>query len=117
MSIVNLTARVVRVYSADRPDNVDDIDLGLLHVFDPQPDTAQLTPILLVTTSEDDVPIELVEYGHVENLPARRDGVRLIVPLDVALTQPRRDDLLATYQDVATSDGTVIGCRALAQPV
>jgi hypothetical protein len=115
--IANLTPRVVRIYSPDRPDGVDDIDQGLLHVYDPAPQTAQLTPILLVTTSDDDVPIALVEYGHVEELPARRDGVRCIVPLEVALTQPRRDDLLVTYEDVTTSDGTVIGCRALAQPV
>lgn len=115
--IRNLTQRVIRVYSEDRPDGVDDIDLGLLHVIDPEPAPAQLTPLPLVTIYVDDVPVELVEYGHVDHLPVPLDGVRYIVPLDVALTQRRRDDLLVTYRDVTTSDGTVIGCRRLAQPV
>jgi hypothetical protein len=30
---------------------------------------------------------------------------------------PRRDDLLVPYREVRNSDGTVIGCRELAQPV
>lgn len=115
--IVNLTARVIRIYAEDRPEGVDDIDFGLLHVFDPQPPAALLTPMSLVTTYEDDVPIELVEYGHTEHLPAPQTGVRYVVPLEVALAQSRRDDLLVTYRDVTTSDGTVIGCRELAQPV
>jgi hypothetical protein len=41
-----------------------------------------------------------------------------VVPLEVALAQSaRRDDLLVTYRTVTTADGTVIGCRELAQPV
>ena len=115
--IVNLTPRVVRVYNADRPDSIDDIDLGLEHVIDPAPQAATLAPIPLVGTAQDDIPVELIEYGHADNLPAARDGVFYIVPLDVALAlHPRRTDLLVTYTDVTTSDGTVIGCRSLAQP-
>lgn len=115
--IVNLTPRVVRIYAEDRPDGDDDIAFGLQHTFDPQLPAAQLTPLPLVTLYEDDVPVELVEYGHIANLPAARDGVRLIVPFEVALAQPRRDDLLVTYRDVHDSTGAVIGCRELAQPV
>ncbi|MFG2970909.1 hypothetical protein ACGFZS_47335 [Streptomyces sp. NPDC048288] len=117
MSIVNLTPRVVRIYNADRPDSVDDIDLGLEHVIDPAPQAADLEPIELVTIYQDEVPVELIEYGHADNLPAARDGVFYIVPLEVALAlHPRRTDLLVTHTDVTTSDGTVIGCRSLAQP-
>ena len=117
MSLVNLTARVVRVYQADRPDGVDDLDLGLLATLNPEPQAAQLDPLPLVTTYQDDIPVELVEYGHADHLPAARDGVFYVVPLEVALAlYPRRTDLYVTHDDVTTSDGTVIGCRSLAQP-
>lgn len=114
--IVNNTGRTVRIYAEDRPDGVDDIDLGLLHTFDPTSPAVQLTPMPLLTLYEDDVPVEVVEFGHAERLPAPRDGTKRIVPLEVALAQPRRDDLLVTYRPVTTADGTVIGFRELAQP-
>ncbi|MFD8839742.1 hypothetical protein [Streptomyces griseofuscus] len=117
MSISNLTPRVVRIYQADRPDGVDDLDLGLRQTFDPAPQPAALDPLPLVGTVQDDVPLELIEYGHADNLPAARDGVFLIVPIEVALAlHPRRADLLVTHDEVVTSDGTVIGYRSLAQP-
>ncbi|MGW8702277.1 hypothetical protein ACWGOK_36050 [Streptomyces eurythermus] len=116
--ILNLTPRVVRIYQADRPNGVDDIDLGLRQTIDPASQAATLTPLPLVATVQDDVPLELIEYGHADNLPAARDGVFLIVPRDVALAlHPRRADLIVTHDDVTTVDGTVIGCRALAQPI
>jgi hypothetical protein len=116
--IVNLTPRVVRIYNPDRPNGVDDIDLGLRQTFDPASQAAALDPMPLVTTYQDDVPVELIEYGHADNLPAARDDVFYIVSLEVALSQhPRRADLLVTHDDVHTSDGTVIGCRSLAQPI
>ena len=115
--ISNLTARVVRIYSEDRPDGVDDIDLGLRHTFNPASQPAQLAPLPLVTTYQDDVPVEIVEYGHTDNLPTSRDGVFYIVPLEVVLSQPRRrDDLLVPYREVRDSTGAVIGYRQLAQP-
>lgn len=115
--IVNLTPRVVRIYQADRPDGVDDLDMGLRTTLDPQPQAAQLDPLPLVGILQDDLPVEVIEYGHADNLPAARDGVFYVVPLEVALAlHPRRTDLLVTHDDVLTSDGTVIGCRSLAQP-
>lgn len=116
--IINLMPRVVRVYTEDRPDGMDDIDSGLLRTLDPEPQSARLTPLPIGTTYLDDLPVELVEYGHVDNLPASRDGVSYVVPIGVALSQAaRRDDLLVPYRDVTTADGTVIGCRELAQPI
>jgi hypothetical protein len=115
--IGNLTTGVVRIYSADRPDGVDDLDQGLLATLTPDPQPAQLDPLPLVTTIQDDLPVELVEYGHADHLPAARDGVFYVVPLEVALAlHPRRADLLVTRDDVTTADGTVIGFRSLAQP-
>lgn len=115
--IVNNTGRTVRIYAEDRPDGDDDIDFSLLHTFDPTPPAVQLTPMPLLTLYEDDVPVEVVEFGHADQLPASQDGIKRIVPLEVALAQPRRDDLLVTYRPVTTADGTVIGYRELAQPV
>lgn len=115
--IDNLTPRVVRIYNADRPNGVDDLDLGLRQTFDPAPQAAALEPLPLVSTMQDDVPLELTEYGHAANLPAARDGVFLIVPLEVALALQRRADLLVTHDEVTTTDGTVIGYRSLAQPI
>ena len=115
--IVNLTARVIRLYNADRPDGVDDLDLGLRQTLDPKQPSVQLSPLPLMTIYQDELPVELIEYGHADNLPSARDGVFYVVPLDVALAHhPRRTDLLVTHQDVRTSDGTIIGCRSLAQP-
>jgi hypothetical protein len=116
--ITNLTGRTIRIYAEDRPDGVDDIDFGLQHTIDPD-GAVQLTPMPLTTIYQDDqIPVELVEYGHAEGLPAPQSGVFYVVPLEVALAQSaRRDDLLVTYRTVTTADGTVIGCRELAQPV
>lgn len=116
--IVNLTARVLRLYNPDRLDGIDDIGLGLRATISPEPQPCTLDPLPLVATLVDDLPVELIEYGHAANLPAARDGVFYIVPLDVALSHhPRRADLLVTHQNVHTADGAVIGCRSLAQPV
>jgi len=116
--ILNLTPRVVRLYARTRPDGIDDLATGLLRTIDPQPQPARLDPLPLMASVQDDLPVRFVEYGHADNLPAARDGVFYVVPLDVALSHhPRRADLLVTHEDVSTSDGTVIGCRSLAQPV
>ena len=116
MSITNLTPRVVRIYQADRPDGIDDLDLGLLRTIDPAPQPAALAPLPLVTASQDDVPVELIEYGHVDHLPAPQDGTWYVVPFEVALALcASRTDVLVTHNDVTTADGTVIGYRSLAQ--
>ena len=117
MSVINLTGRLIRIYAEDRPDGIDDIDWGLQHSIDPQVAPARIDPIPIGTTYQDDIPVELVEFGHIDDLPSPRDGVFYIVPLEIALSQVRRDDLLVTYRDVRDSTGAVIGYRELAQPV
>jgi hypothetical protein len=116
--ILNLTPRVIRIYATDRPDGIDDLDLGLRQTLDPESQYAVLDAIPVGSTYRDDIPVQLVEYGHADHLPAPRDGVSYVVAREVALSlAPRRSDLLIPYREVRTSDGTVIGCRELAQPV
>ncbi|MFF7335464.1 hypothetical protein [Streptomyces sp. NPDC008150] len=116
--IVNLTGRVVRIYSPDRPDGVDELDQGLLQTLNASSPPAKLSPLLLVTAVQDDIPVEQTEYGHVDNLPAAQDNVWYVVPLEIALAvTPRRADVIVTTDPVATADGTVVGYRSLAQPV
>lgn len=116
--ILNLTPHPIRLYAPDRPDGVDDLDPGLLRIIDPERTPARLGMVPLTSEHRDGIPVELVEYGHAQDLPPRVDGVSYVVSLPVALgLAAKRDDLLVPYREVRNSSGTVIGCRQLAQPV
>lgn len=113
--ILNLTPHPIRLYSNDREDGSDDLEPHLRKVIEPEGTPARLNMIELGTQGGG---VELVEYGHAENLPPKRDGVRYVVSLVVALAlADRRSDLLVPYHEVRNASGTVIGCRQLAQPV
>ena len=112
--ILNLTPHPIRLYAAEREDGIDDLEPHLREVIPPE-----ATPARLATfeVSSGMWP-ELVEFGHAQNLPPKRDGYQYIVSLVVALAlADRRSDLLVPYREVRNSSGTVIGCRSLAQPV
>ncbi|MYS70364.1 hypothetical protein GTY88_07945 [Streptomyces sp. SID5926] len=116
--ILNLTPHPIRLYADDRPDGLDDLDLGLRRTIDPQPTPARLGMVPLNTEYREGIPVELVEYTHAQDLPGREDGVSYIVSLPVALgLAMKRSDLLVPYREVRNASGTVIGCRQLAQPV
>lgn len=114
--ILNLTPHPIRMYDNERADGIDDLASYLREVIESEPKPARLATIELGTQPGG---IELVEYGHAHDLPPKRDGVRYVVSLVVALSLvPRgRDDLLVPYREVRNASGTVIGCRQLAQPV
>ncbi|MEU5838765.1 hypothetical protein ABZ820_34590 [Streptomyces diacarni] len=114
--IVNLTPHPIRLYSNEREDGIDDLDLHLRTVIEPEATPARLATIELGTQADG---TELVEFGHRAELPPKRDDVRYVVSLVVALgLVPRsRNDLLVPYREVRNASGTVIGCRQLAQPV
>lgn len=112
--ILNLTPHPVRLYWGEREDGIDDLEPHLREVIEPDPVPARLATI---EVSSGMWP-ELVEYGHAQNLPPKRDGYQYIVSLVVALAlADRRSDLLVPYREVRNASGTVIGCRSLAQPV
>jgi hypothetical protein len=112
--ILNLTPHPIRLYAAERADGVDDLEPHLREVIHPEPVPARLATIELGGGMWP----ELVEFGHAQNLPPKRDGVQYVVSLVVALAlADRRDDLLVPYREVRNASGTVIGCRSLAQPV
>lgn len=116
--ILNLTPHPIRIYTADRPDGMDDLSLGLLRTIEPDGPPARLGMVPLNTEYRDGIPVELVEYGHAEGIPRPEDGVSIVVSLPTALAlAPRRSDLLVPYREVRNASGTVIGCRQLAQPV
>lgn len=112
--ILNLTPHPIRVYEDGREDGLDNLEAGLRYVIDPEPTPARLATIELGSCGG----AEMVEFGHAHDLPPKRDGVLYIVSLVVALAlADRRPDLRVPYREVRNSAGTVIGCRALAQPV
>jgi hypothetical protein len=112
--ILNLTPHPIRVYEWAREDGLDDLAPQLRYVIEPEAKPARLAMIELGTCDG----AEMVEYGHAHDLPPKRDGVRYVVSLVVALAlADRRSDLLVPYREVRNASGTVIGCRALAQPV
>ena len=112
--ILNLTPHPIRLYSAEREDGIDDLEPHLREVIPPEETPARLATIELGGGMWP----ELVEFGHAQDLPSKRDGVHYIVSLVVALALAhRRSDLLVPYREVRNASGTVIGCRSLAQPV
>lgn len=114
--IVNLTSHSIRIYRPDTPDRIGDIGTGLLQEIPPSGTVARLATIDLGTWEIFcGVPIEGVEFQHVNDLPPKVDGVRYVVSLALALGQLHRDDLLVPYAEVRNGDGTVVGCRVLAQ--
>jgi hypothetical protein len=114
--IINLTPHAIRIYRPDTPNRIEDLDQGLLCLIPPSGTVARLATIDLGTWRLiDGIPIEGVEYGHAHDLPPKRGGVHYVVSLALALGQQGRDDLLVPYSEVRNADGTVVGCRVLAQ--
>lgn len=112
--ILNLTPHPIRLYSNEREDGINDLEPNLREVIEPEAVPARLATIELGGGMWP----ELVEFGHAQNLPLKRDGCQYIVSLVVALALcDRRNDLLVPYREVRNATGTVIGCRTLAQPV
>lgn len=123
--ILNLTPHPIRLYSPATPDRIhelDDLNTGLIAIIEPEE-----TPVRVATTEVSlgvifawhdgqNIPTVLIEYGTVEDLPERRNGVQLIVSPAVAVATRGRSDLLVPYSEVRNTTGTVVGCRLLASP-
>lgn len=127
--LINLTPHPIRIYSDNTPDQIDDLNDGLIDTLPPSGTVARLAEIDLgqhrvldvetYTHGVASIPVEWVEYGQVHGLPEQRDDVFLIVPLLIALgvnVKGDRPDLLVPYQQVRNAEGTVVGCRLLARP-
>ncbi|RPK56253.1 hypothetical protein EES43_24735 [Streptomyces sp. ADI96-02] len=112
--ILNLTPHPIRLYADEREDGSDDLKPFFRLAIEPEETPARLATIELSRS----ITFERVEFGNVQNLPPQRDGYQYIVSLVVALALAgRRNDLLVPYREVRNASGTVIGCRALAQPI
>jgi hypothetical protein len=108
MSLVNLTPHPIAIY-ANRP-----VEDGPAEVIPPSGKVARVATIELGTnlSPHSGRSYELVEYGHVHDLPQPEPGTDYIVSLVVALAC-HRGDLLAPFVEVRNDEGTMIGCRFL----
>ncbi|MDX3661279.1 hypothetical protein PV646_28575 [Streptomyces sp. ID05-26A] len=127
--LINLTPHPIRIYTPEAPSTVTDIDDGLVTIIPPSGLVARLANAdpkgVAFTTrylpfGEAQIQVERVVFTTVFGLPAKREDVYLIVPLVTALAEqsenPARDDLLVPHEQVRNAEGTVVGCRTLAQP-
>jgi hypothetical protein len=117
--IRNLTPHPVRVmrsepWPIDSPLPAD----AIREEYPPDGPPARLATVDLGTQNDGTAVYELVEFGHVHNLPEPEPDSWLIVSLPVALAcLPGRSDLLVPYREVRNDQGTVVGCEMLARPV
>jgi hypothetical protein len=107
MPLVNLTPHPIAIYG-----NRMVLD-GPEEVIPPSGTVARVATIELGTQAGKACSYELVEYGHLDGLPAPQDGTAYIVSLVAALAARGRDDLLAPSVEVHGESGTMIGCRYL----
>lgn len=107
MSLVNLTPHPVNLYGNR------DVAEGPKEVIPPSGTVVRVATIELGTQLGAAGSYELVQYGHLDGLPPRKEGTVYIVSLVAALAARGRDDLLAPYVEVRNESGTMIGCRFL----
>lgn len=107
MTLVNLTPHPINLYGAN---SVED---GPREVIPPSGAVARVATIELGSQVGDGGSYELVEYGHLDGVPAPQPGIQYVVSLVAALAARGRDDLLAPYVEVRNDSGTMIGCRYL----
>lgn len=118
MRLVNLTPHPVRIYRADTPDQVRDLDEGVVVVLEPSGMTARLSETVIgeeaaLLGEGVEIPVVAVSYAEVKGLPAPQHGTAYVVPLVTALAASERDDLLVPYEQVRSPEGAVVGCRKL----
>ena len=107
MPLVNLTPHPIAIYGNRT------VEEGPEEVIPPSGTVVRVATIDLGTQLGKSCSYELVEYGHLDGLPALQDGTTYIVSLVAALAARGRDDLLAPYVEVRDESGTMIGCRYL----
>lgn len=105
--MVNLTPHPISIYGNNS------IEDGPREVVPPSGSVARVATIDLGSQVGRYSAYELVEYGHIHDLPPKQDGTEYLVSLVVALAARGRDDLLAPYVEVRNGQGTMIGCRFL----
>ncbi len=108
MVLVNLTPHPIAIYRNRT------LEEGPEETIPPSGIVARVAVIELGTSlsANSGRSYELVEYGHVHDLPQPAAGTDYIVSLVVALAC-HRGDLLAPFVEVRNADGTMVGCRFL----
>jgi hypothetical protein len=125
-TLVNLTPHPIHIYGWDVPDVFERGQYEPATVLEPSGTVARIGEIDLGTQHLRNcpVPVEYVEYGHVNGLPPQDVEIDtmiyntwFVVSLPLALAAKDRGDLLVPWRQVRDPFGTVIGCRILARPV
>lgn len=109
MKLINLTPHPVRIYVGDtvvvdqRPDG------PMARCAETRQDAGT------VTVNGHEIPVSVVGFGEVENLPDPQPGVLYVVSRATAEAVPDRDDVVYPDGQVRDADGRIIGCRGLAR--
>jgi len=74
---------------------------------------ARVSVIRVKVQEEQGISLYHSEFGEVENLPPKEDGVLLLVSAMVRLSLPNRNDLLSPGTLIRDEKGVPIGCDGL----
>lgn len=118
--IKNLTPHPMHVFPPDCPDRIEPGSVEPLAVVPPSGEVVRLGESVVNGPRALDgtgIPVVDITFGTGEGLPPFQLGVLLIVSRPVAMTNPRRGDLLVPHDVVRDLDGSTLGCRAFARPL
>jgi hypothetical protein len=101
--IINLTPHPVTL--CDDKGNV-------YRTFQPEPQSARISSVIVRVGDLDGVPISITSLGEVLGLPDPKENVWLIVSQAVKNNLPGRKDLLIPVEKVTRNNRTV-GCKSL----
>ena len=106
MKLINLTPHELNIVKED----------GTVLTV-PKPESGLAIPRLHVSRqgvyAQEGIKFYLSNYGQVENLPAKVEGVTLIVSAMIRQALPERTDLVSPGNLLRNAAGSVIGCEGL----
>ena len=105
MNIINLTPHTINI----NRHQIDEI------AIEPSGTIARCEEVRTQLKSVDQIPVDMVSYGAVENLPEPQEDTIYIVSQLVAAQVPERRDVYIPGKAIRDDAGRVIGCQGLSQ--